>query len=270
MDYVVAIAAVCPMRSEPSHKSEMVSQLLLGEAGEMLEEQGDFTKIRCLYDEYEGWCTNSQLVYTTHIEALQPTGYITQRNATALLNGANINLALATPVYNKLTIGNYTTEFDESVMAYARLPQALTGVVVQQLAWPYINTPYLWGGKSNFGIDCSGFTQQVFKMAGTPLLRDAYQQATQGQPVNSLQEAACGDLAYFDNEQGRITHVGILLNNNTIIHASGYVRVDSINDEGITNSVTGKKTHRLKEVRRMETSSSWLITPYTLSLKPTS
>ncbi len=126
-----------------------------------------------------------------------------------------------------------------------------TAIFIKQLTYRYLNTPYLWGGKSSVGIDCSGFTQQVFKILGIPLLRDAYQQATQGEAVNSLVEATCGDLAFFDNEQSRITHVGIMIDNKTIIHASGYVRIDKIDEEGITHSITGKRTHKLWGVKRM-------------------
>lgn len=123
---------------------------------------------------------------------------------------------------------------------------------LKKISYTFINTSYLWGGRSVFGIDCSGFTQVVFKCLSIPLLRDASQQATQGDEVGFLQEGKSGDLAFFDNHAGRITHVGILLNENTIIHASGKVRVDTIDSLGIVNTDTGQRTHKLRLIKRIE------------------
>ena len=122
--------------------------------------------------------------------------------------------------------------------------------MIKKLTHTFLNTPYLWGGRSVFGIDCSGFTQLVFQCLKIPLLRDAYQQATQGQEV-ALEDARCGDLAFFDNEAGRITHTGILLNSNTIIHASGKVRIDTIDPQGIVRQDDGMRTHNLKIIKRL-------------------
>jgi len=122
---------------------------------------------------------------------------------------------------------------------------------IKKLACIFVNTPYLWGGRSVFGVDCSGFTQVVFKCMTVPLLRDAHQQATQGETVQELEEVRCGDLAFFDNEAGRITHVGILFDSNTIIHASGKVRIDTIDKSGILNSETGQRTHKLRIIKRV-------------------
>jgi cell wall-associated NlpC family hydrolase len=121
---------------------------------------------------------------------------------------------------------------------------------LEKLAFVFLNTPYLWGGKSVFGADCSGFTQTVFRFVDIPLLRDAWQQATMGEEVNSLKTVRRGDLAFFDNADGKITHVGIILNNKKIIHASGKVRVDKLMEEGIINGDTKQLTHRLKLIRR--------------------
>jgi cell wall-associated NlpC family hydrolase len=122
---------------------------------------------------------------------------------------------------------------------------------IRQLTYKFLNTPYLWGGKSVFGIDCSGFTQSVFKFMGISLLRDAYQQAGQGEQVGFLEETRTGDLAFFDNDEGHITHVGILLNTNEIIHASGKVRIDKIDNMGIVQSETSERTHHLRLIKRL-------------------
>jgi len=129
-------------------------------------------------------------------------------------------------------------------------PVELTGSILLEYAMKYINTAYLWGGRSVFGVDCSGLSQQVFRMAGISIPRDAWQQALQGETVGILEEAQAGDLAFFDNEEGRITHVGILISEQAIIHSSGTVRIDVIDDKGIIHSDTGKRTHKLHSIRR--------------------
>ena len=250
MLYVVSIAAVCPMRSSASHKSEMVSQLLLGECGEILTEEDDFIQIRGLYDGYEGWCAKSQLARIDNTDAFKPTAYTSRKTDSALLNGIRVSLSIASPVFGKVSAGNYTIEFAENIASVEGGDDK--AVFIKQLTYRYINTPYLWGGKSSVGIDCSGFTQQVFKILGFALLRDAYQQATQGEAVASVADAVCGDLAFFANSAGRVTHVGILLDDKTIIHSSGYVRIDPVDEQGITHSVTGERTHALAGVRRYE------------------
>jgi gamma-D-glutamyl-L-lysine dipeptidyl-peptidase len=202
MKYVTSSVAVAPIRKEASHRSEMTSQLLLNEVAEVLETQKQFTRIKCLYDGYEGWCANNQLRQT-----------------------------------------------DETNEVKTEL-QPFEAENIRQVALQYLDVPYLWGGKSFFGIDCSGFCQQVFRHFGINLPRDAYQQAEKGEVVGFLQEVVCGDLAFFDNEEGRITHVGLMLNTHEIIHASGKVRIDKIDHQGIINSETGVRTHQLRIIKR--------------------
>src|SRR5690606_32644982 len=115
----------------------------------------------------------------------------------------------------------------------------------------YLNTPYLWGGKTPFGIDCSGFTQMVYKLNGYKLLRDASQQATQGEALSFIEESEPGDLAFFDNHEGIITHVGIIMEDNYIIHAHGKVRIDRLDHSGIFNYDTRSHTHRLRVIKRI-------------------
>ena len=118
-------------------------------------------------------------------------------------------------------------------------------------AFMYLNAPYLWGGKTPFGIDCSGFTQMVYKLNGYHLLRDASQQATQGEALSFIEESEAGDLAFFDNEEGKIIHVGIIMDNNYIIHASGKVRIDRLDHLGIYNAETNKHTHKLRVIKKI-------------------
>ena len=251
MAFVVCIVAVCPLRSEASHRSEIVSGLLFGEAAEVVETAKDFTKIKCLYDGYTGWAQASQLADVSEDVAVrQPLSYTFKRNTTVLVNGTQLYVSVATPVFKDVVLANYQIEYKEEETLLFE-PSFFKEEVIKMSALLYENVPYLWGGKSSFGIDCSGFVQQVFKLFGKRLPRDAYQQAAAGEVVHFLQEAQCGDLAFFDNEDGRIVHVGILFSESEIIHASGSVRVDAIDSYGIINKTTGERTHRLRVIKRM-------------------
>lgn len=121
---------------------------------------------------------------------------------------------------------------------------------VIKTAGSYLNTPYLWGGRSPYGIDCSGFTQMVFKQFGIRLKRDAWQQAGQGEVVDFLQSAKAGDLAFFDNDEGKISHIGIMVDNSQVMHASGKVRTDIIDNQGIYNEEMKRYTHKLRIIKR--------------------
>ncbi len=250
MRKVISIAAVCPLWAAPSYKMEMTSQLLFGEQAEVLEEEKLFTLVRCDYDGYEGWCMNNQIAELPAGIAFELKGYVNKTGVSALLNNSHIHLPVATPVYNNLDLGAYKIEYPLNGYVSAAEIKANSSTA-EKMAMLFLNTPYLWGGKSSFGIDCSGFTQKVFKMMGIALQRDAYQQVTQGTVVDFLQQAVCGDLAFFDNESGDIIHVGMLLGSESIIHASGYVRIDTIDNLGIVNSITGKRTHKLRIIKSM-------------------
>lgn len=249
--FALCSVAVCPLRSDPSHRGEMVSQLLFGEAAEVLDITKDFTKIRCLYDDYIGWAQTSQIARVDRTVALRkPSAYTFRRNSTVMINGTEMYVPVGTPVFEEANFGNLSIQYtSEENLLFE--PSFYTEEVVTMAALLYENVPYLWGGKSSFGIDCSGFVQQVAKLFGKPLLRDAHQQATAGEVVHFLQEAQCGDLAFFDNEEGRIVHVGILFSSSEIIHASGKVRVDDIDSFGIVNRDTGQRTHKLRVIKRV-------------------
>jgi len=126
----------------------------------------------------------------------------------------------------------------------------ITPKIIKQVVYKFLNTSYLWGGKSVYGIDCSGLAQMTYKFLNVHLPRDAWQQAQEGDVINFLQETHCGDLAFFDNEAGNIIHVGILLNDREIIHSSGKVRIDKIDTQGILNLETKQRTHKLRIIKR--------------------
>jgi hypothetical protein len=255
MNKVICCVPVSPLRAEPSHRTEMVSQLLFGECCEILEFGGDsWLRVRGTYDGYEGWCTASHL---TGIDAAD-FGQIHSLLAPEWVNQLEYN---GHPMV--VPLGTVLTSVKDGQAAWKKNRVRYKGGVwdpskakrdartVRQLAYKFLNTPYLWGGKTVFGADCSGFTQTVFRFFNIPLLRDAHQQAVQGESVSFLQEARMGDLAFFDNAEGKITHVGILLNEHEIIHASGMVRVDKIDNMGIVHAESFRRTHQLRVIKRV-------------------
>jgi cell wall-associated NlpC family hydrolase len=251
MSYFVCVVAVCPVRAEPAHRSEQVSQLLFGESCAVLESSGDFVKVSCSYDSYDGWCQASQLQQVDETIALN----VDEQLAANWINELTFNdKRMYIPFGSKVNttdgfLGTNKVNYAGELLEPKK--QQFGPEILEKIVFTFLNTPYLWGGRSVFGIDCSGFTQVVFKCLNIPLLRDASQQATQGDAIGFLMEAKCGDLAFFDNEAGKITHVGILLDANTIIHASGKVRIDTIDNFGIVNSDTGKRSHTLRVIKRL-------------------
>jgi cell wall-associated NlpC family hydrolase len=254
------IRAICcvpvgPLRSEPSHRTEMVSQLLFGECCEILDQANrDWYRVRVKYDGYEGWCQPAHLTEVDDTEYESTWQVLTPEWVTALEYNGH---PMMVPMGSQLTgMKNGKAKWRRNqVHCKGKTWDAARADTdpksIRQLTYKYLNTPYLWGGKSVFGIDCSGFTQSVFKFLGITLLRDAYLQAGQGEAVGFLEETRTGDLAFFDNGEGRITHVGILLNINEIIHSSGKVRIDKIDNMGIVQSETFERTHHLRVIKRL-------------------
>ena len=247
--------SVAPMRSEPSDKSENSSQLLFGDFIEVLEKQERWWYIKAAFDNYEGWVDFRQLVVISQEEYLQgkDVKYLSPSQALSIVNDLDNNKIYLSPGSNlpgysegSCYLGNqrYTVSFDPIV------PQLPDTNILISTALFFLNTPYLWGGRTFFGIDCSGFVQNVFKLNGINLKRDAWQQAEQGKTLDFLQEARPGDVAFFDNDEGRITHVGIMLNSSEIIHASAKVKIDPIDTQGIYSNELGKYTHKLRIIKR--------------------
>ncbi len=235
----------------------MVSQLVFGERCAIIDRSGNhWLKIKSKYDGYEGWCQDSHLHTINQDQYDQPENALTRQWITEIdYDGRPMKLPLGSSLS---TLKKGKAQWQNNLIQYKGKTWDPSKAKknkkdIKQLAYKFLNTPYLWGGKTVFGADCSGYTQTVFKFFNIHLLRDAWQQAEQGELVNSLKESGFGDLAFFDNEEGRITHVGILLNNHKIIHASGKVRIDTIDESGIINEESAQRTHRLRVIKRFLT-----------------
>ncbi|RYZ55444.1 MAG: hypothetical protein EOP49_02810 [Sphingobacteriales bacterium] len=254
LSYSFCNVSVLPVRKEPSHQSEQVTQMLFGEKAEILEVDGnDWARIRTDWDDYEGWCRVSQLGLLQRKEYSKERKFLSGRNSdTIKFEGSESWLPLGSEIMrSKLLVNGQTGKFKGKKVAISELSPS--GEALRTAALSYLHAPYLWGGRSIAGIDCSGLSQMAYKLCNVRIPRDASVQATAGTVVDFLQHAACGDLAFFDNTEGRINHVGMLLDHQTIIHAtetSGRVVIDRIDQGGIISKSLRKRTHNLRMVRR--------------------
>lgn len=254
MDYAVVITPAAPIRRKPDHRKEMVNQLLFGEAVEVLKQKGElWVRIRSLHDSYEGWMSGSMLTAIEEKDVNAGRGFVTTDILSPISSGDmtfQIPVGSSLPFFEngKGRIG--ANEYHFSGHYFKLDEQQFSGELVKRLALPWVNAPYLWGGRTPLGVDCSGFVQVIFKQLGVDMPRDAWQQAQEGIMVKKFSEVQTGDLAFFDNKED-IVHTGIMLGEDRIIHASGKVRIDPIDKKGIINGETGKRMLRLKAIRRV-------------------
>jgi len=253
--FAVCRVAIAPLRTAASDRAEIATQLLFGDKVQVLEQAEPWYRIRNAYDGYVGWMDFKQLatvsreeydliVIDDHLVPPAVSNTVEGKDGTLYYLPASASLPFYAAGYCQLGQEKFKVNFNPhqvSAAAYTDIPA---------LAFFFQNAPYLWGGKTLFGIDCSGFTQAVFKLAGIPIKRDAAQQAEQGETVNFLPEVETGDLAFFDNAEGKIIHVGIMLNPNQIIHASGRVKIDTIDGQGIYSAELGRYSHHLRIIKR--------------------
>lgn len=251
----IAVETIVPMRREPSESSEMVSQLLWGEPIEIAEAAELWLLVQSMADGYQGWVSSNM------VKALSDAEFATIANAALIITskvdqchigeaGMEYTMPAGAFVFEKEPKGGYFHPTAGSI-TFNNQAAATKPADITTTARRFINTPYLWGGKSLFGADCSGFTQTIYRIHGIFIPRDASQQASTGKTVDFITEVRPGDLAFFDNEEGLITHVGLIAPEGKIIHASGRVRIDSIDHQGIFNTEKRIYTHKLRIIKRI-------------------
>lgn len=251
--YGICNLAIIPLRIDPNDRSEIVSQVLFGEHFEILETQKQWAKIKLHFDSYEGWidAKQFQIISETDCINLSKEAIVLSSDLIEYITASN-NLLMPIPLGASLS---FLSHSDINLSKYEFEGLKISGQKPKadliNTAFMYLNAPYLWGGKTPFGIDCSGFTQMVYKLNGYQLLRDASQQANQGEALSFIEESEPGDLAFFDNEEGNIIHVGIIMDDNYIIHASGKVRIDRLDHLGIYNAEINKHTHKLRVIKKI-------------------
>lgn len=252
--YGIIILPLVPLRRTAAESSEMVSQLLYGETIKILDQQNNWLYICNLADNYEGWINKKMQKSLTKdqfnlINDLKKH-IITTPTLSCKIENTNQNILLPG---GSLIRKNLELEgIEELNLAMNESKEALiipTSII--EIAKQYLNAPYLWGGKSIFGIDCSGLVQLVHSIAGISLPRDASQQVEFGQTINFLEEVCEGDLAFFENDESKIIHVGILVDKANIIHASGWVKIERIDIHGIISKTTNEYTHKLRVIKRL-------------------
>ena len=247
MEHGYCFVSISPVRADQKDQSEIVTQLLFGEIVTIEEFNSPWMKITSIADNYSGWVDHKHIKKLSNKEV--------RRWSEGLSHSKDRERLIQTPWGKQwISRGSFVPELEGSFNIgndqYAWLePTKESFDDIWSCAQTYLNTPYLWGGKSPFGIDCSGFTQAVYRFFGINLPRDASQQVEDGTEVD-FEDQQMGDLAFFESDNGKITHVGILDNEGHIIHASGHVRMDILSQQGIVNSDTGILTHKLATIKR--------------------
>ena len=240
----ICLLPVIPMRKKKSDKSEMINQILFGETFKILKKSANWSHVELKHDKYQGWIDNKQYHLTKHSN--KDFFISNKKNTNIQINSIDQPLILGSLIPKNKTLRE-ELKVSESFSFCKMEPVNLWFV---KMAKKYLNTPYLWGGRTPLGIDCSGYTQIVYRCFDINLPRDAHQQIEEGKPVLNLKDSQIGDLAFFGTSN-KITHVGIVLDKNKIIHASGKVRIDLLDKKGIFNIESNSYSHKLQTIKRV-------------------
>lgn len=255
MERVISPLSIVPVRKEPGDRSEMTTQWLFGETASVQETTEKWARLRFDHDGYEGWVDRLQMQATQ-----TPAPADAVRAAEPVVRVATTHAILQLPMGAVLPAdaANAPIPITGRISITGRTTADLEGPAIERittLAPLWLGAPYLWGGRTPWGVDCSGFTQSLFLLAGVPLQRDAWQQEQQGAPVDLIDLSRTGDLAFFANLEGRIVHVGLVLDaeggSKRILHASGRVRIDVLDHQGIFNMEQKRYTHSLRSIKRL-------------------
>ncbi len=253
LSYAFCSVPVMPIRLEPAHTSEMVTQALFGEKLELIEiNEQEWAKIRCSWDGYIGWCKLGQVTTINEKEFNKPVKHTSFLHQNKLaFEESEQHMPMGADLFGVKKLKDAPAKFKGKKLATEDMMATPEKLV--EMALHYQNAPYLWGGRSYAGIDCSGLMQVVFKMCGMNIPRNASEQSEEGDTIDFLQHSRTGDLAFFDNADGKITHVGLLIDHDHIIHAtdtSGKVVIDRIDPGGIISRILKRRTHSLRVVKR--------------------
>lgn len=259
MEFGICNIAMVPVRSDPGHRAEMVSELLYGESYSIIEQRGAWLQVQSDWDGYRGWIEQAShmeigegirttLLSTNPVYTAVPVTATTHTKESGKINlsaGSRLPLFDQTGLLFGVSGERYTLPPGSAVSRTIHASEMRNELLETAKEW--LNTPYLWGGKSSFGTDCSGFVQTCCRICGIPLPRDSGEQAGSGTAVDSPDDAQGGDLAFFGEEEKSVTHTGIVAGNGLIFHASGFVRLDRLDDKGIYRA--GRLTHKLRMIR---------------------
>ena len=249
MQYGICHLSIVPLRANAAHESEMTSQLLYGEHFKVLEERVHWSRIRNAFDDFEAWIDKKQYkeIKEAEYRSLEESDI---QLSSDLIEYITDDHGLLMPVAMGSAL-NFTEELSHKFDGTCFKPHEVDKVNLIKTALLYLNSPHLRGGKSPFGIDCSGFTQMVYKLNGYKVKRNAAEQSKQGEALSFIEESEPGDLAFFDDNDGVINHVGLMMEDNYIIHVDGKVRIDRIDHSGIFNAELKRHTHKLRVIKKI-------------------
>lgn len=261
MNHGICALSAVPVRAEPTDRAELVTELLFGECYTVLLTQGNWLRIEVAADKYLGWIDSKQHrpVSDGYFKAWCAQDHPRVLDVVQVVSSATtrqpITLGCRLPFFDGMTLklGDGNSLFYNGTatsLAHAGQPERQLALL-RKMGQQFKQAPYVWGGKNLFGIDCSGLMQTLFGLIGIQLPRDAKQQIALGEPVDFVTQARPGDLAFFDNAEGAIVHVGLVQEDSLILHASGEVRLDSLDHHGIFNRDRQKYSHKLRLIKRL-------------------